>query len=412
MIEFSKGKLTDNLIMFFLLGVSAMPYFSSNQAITIVFPLILIGLYFKQNNKIDKEFYYIIFAIFSCIFFQSIIFSYFKLITILGLIIKILTGYLVVKLLRENFINYYLRIMVFLSIISLVVFIPIILHKPLLDMVLNSIPSFLSYQYDLFDLHVDQKTLLIYNFNLDIDYLRNCGPFWEPGAFGGFLIIALIFNTIRENGLSNKTNWLYGFTIISTQSTTAYLALFAFITGFLLLQNYSLRSKLLLIVVVIGGMLAFQKIPFLNDKIQNENQTTQEAIEKGGDTRIGSAILDWNDIKSYPYTGRGIWPETRIDKKFEYVSRNNGFTNFFAEWGFFFMFLYFYYYYRGFDTFCELYNVNNNYIPFIMLGTIWLVSFSENYFSLPFFWALVFLNIPLKTYLEENSLSLTEESAG
>jgi hypothetical protein len=392
------------LIMFFLLGVSGIPYFSSNQSFTILYSVALAILFlFSKKQKFDNELFYIFLGALGCILFQALIFSYFKLITILGLILKILTAYFAIKLLNENFIKYFLHVMIFFSIVSLIIFIPIFIDPPLLDAIINITPSFLSYKYQLWGFLVDNKTLIIYNLSKEVGRLRNCGPFWEPGAYGGFLILALTFNTIRQNSLINKINCLFLLVIISTQSTTAYLALFVFVAGYLLFQNHSKSAKFLVILVSIGGIIAFQTIPFLGEKIKVENEDTQDAIEtKGGDARIASAVLDWNDVKGYPFTGRGLWPETRVDKKFEYVIRNNGLTNFLAEWGFLFFVFYFFYYYKGLNFYCKLNNANI-FMPFLLLGIVLLISFSEDYFDLQFFWALVFLQIPLRkcyNYLE------------
>lgn len=410
LIAYSKAEFKNWLIMFFLLAVTGIPFFSSNQPFTILFAVAL-GMLFllTKNQKFDNELLYILLAVFACVLFQAVIFSYFKLVTILGLILKILTGYFTIKLLNKNFIDYYLKVMAFFAVVSLIIFIPIYIHPPLLDTLINATPSFLSYQYELWGFQVYNKTLIIYNLSKEVDRLRNCGPFWEPGAYGGFLILALIFNTIKETKLINKKNGLFLLAIISSQSTTAYLALFVFVMFYLLFQNYSKSAKVLVIFIGIGGVIAFQTIPFLGEKIKVENEDTQDAIEtKGGDARIASAILDWNDIKGYPFTGRGIWPETRVDPEFEYVMRNNGFTNFLAEWGFLFTTLYFVLYFKGLSLYCKIYK-SNNLMPFVLLGIIMLISFSEDYFDSQFFWALVFLLIPLKNYyhdiLDSNNLT-------
>lgn len=401
-MELTIKKFSNYVIMFFLLAVSAIPFFGSNQSFTVLFAVLLIITFlFTKNQKIDFEIIFILLMILICILFQSLIFSYFKAITVFGQIQKILIGYLSIKLLKENFINYYLDILIFLSIISLIIFIPIFIFPSLIDNIINHIPSFLSYQYEVFDTQMDRKTLVFYNLVREDGMIRNFGPFWEPGAFGGFLIVAIIFNTIKESKLSTKINWLFFITIITTQSTTAYLAIITFVCFYLLFQNYSIGAKFLVVIIGIGGVIAFQTIPFLGEKIINENKNTQDAIDsKGGDTRMASAILDWQDIKVYPLTGRGIWPETRVDKKFEFISRNNGFTNFIAQWGIFIFIIYFYYYFKGFMAYCKIYNANKI-MPILMLLIIWLISFSENYFNLPFFWALIFINIPLKYYLND-----------
>ncbi len=243
-MEFIKGNFKDYLIMFFLLGVSGIPYFSSNQPFVILFALGLVGLFLNSKfHSIDNEFIYVLIAIFACIFFQALIFSFFKGITVLGLVLRILTGYLAVKLLGEQFINYFIRVMVFFGIISLLIFIPIFIKPDFLDTLVNLTPSFMSYQYELWGFMVDRKTLVVYNLLQEADRVRNNGPFWEPGAYGGYLMIAYMFNTIRENRLLSPINWLFILCIISTQSTTAYLALFLFIVCYIFFEDYSIATK-------------------------------------------------------------------------------------------------------------------------------------------------------------------------
>ena len=408
-MKFEKGNFRDYMIMFLVLGVSGMPYFSSNQAFTILFALGLIGLFlFSDFQAIDNEFLYVLGALLICVIFQSVIFSFFKAITILGLFLRVTTAYLAVKLLGRYFIDYFIRVMVFLTIISLIVFIPIFIKPDLLQKLVDATPSFLSYQYELWGMEIDRKTLVLYNFVLEADRLRNNGPFWEPGAFGGYLILAFMFNSIRERKLLSKINWLFILAVISTQSTTAYLALFLFIVCFIFFQDYSIATKSLIIVFGIAGYIAFQTIPFLGDKISDENKRAKDDIEAvGGDTRMASAILDWEDIQGYPFSGRGIWNETRVDKKYEFAIRNNGFTNFVAQWGVFFFFFYFYWYYKGFYQFCRV-NQSSVYLAIVLIIVIWLLSFSENYFDSQLFWAFAFMHIPLRNYFNEQDMDVID----
>ncbi len=403
-----KEHYIDYLLMFFLLGISGFPYFGSqNYLILFVIGLTILFIT-RENQNIDEAFLYMIGIILFLVLCQAVIFHFFKGITILGLVLRISSAYLVVKLLKEQFINYYLRVMVFLSIVSLIFFIPMFLIPGLMDKIINATPSFLSYQYELWGYQIDRKTLIIYNLLKETDLLRNNGPFWEPGAFGGFLTVAFMFNSIKEKEVFTKINFLLLFTIITTQSTTAYLAAFLFIFLFILVENYSNGAKLAVLLFAGLGYFAFQTIPFLGNKIMNENAGVKDAIEDvGGDTRMASAVLDWQDISGYPFTGRGIWSETRVDKKFEFVIRNNGFTNFFAQWGIPFVLFFFYLYYKSFYYYSAFYSASKL-LPIILILIICVLAFSENYFNTPFFWSLTFLFIPIGTFMEEEDVSVVE----
>jgi hypothetical protein len=206
----------------------------------------------------------VVVAILACVFFQAVIFSFFKGITILGLVLRILTAYFAVKLLGEYFISYFLRVMVFFTIVSLIVFIPIFIKPDFLNTLIDLTPSFLSYQYELWGFQVDRKTMVIYNLLQEENRVRNNGPFWEPGAFGGYLVIAYIFNTIKESGLLGKVNVVYmAIFQPSPQQRTWYCLHSLFISFWKIIHGK------FIIVFVLQAMLLFKQFHF-GDKIRKK----------------------------------------------------------------------------------------------------------------------------------------------
>ena len=392
------------LIVFLLLGLSGMPFFSGRDIFLIATAGLFVGFAILERDlAVHKEVVIVLVSALILVFCQAFIFSFFKLTTVIGLILKIAVAFLAVKLLKEQFVNYFLKLMAFFCLFSFLVFIPIFISPGLENTLMNAMPSFLSYEYYEMGIgQVSKRTMILFEFNTQMinnsrHLVRNCGPFWEPGAYGGFLLIALILNTVREQRFSTRLNWLFIATIISTQSTTAFMALFAFvIIVFLIFQRTRVPLKLLIVaVLVVGTVVAFQSLYFLKSKIQKEAAGLEEAMEQGGDTRLASAALDWQDIRRFPFTGRGMWDETRIDDKFEAVMRNNGFTNLIARWGFIFFAIYFYWYYKGFEQYCRIYEANK-YMPLALLCIIWLIGMSQDYFESPFFISLAFLYTPYR----------------
>ena len=247
-----------------------------------------------------------------------------------------------------------------------------------------------------------KKTLILYEFNTTFtgDFgqkVRNCGPFWEAGAFGGYLIIALLFNTVRQRNFVNRTNMIFLLAVLTTQSTTTYLALFLLLLFiYLIFQKISINIKILIVtVLVVGSLVAYTSLDILQAKIQMEAGNLDDDLEKGGDSRMASAILDFQDFLGYPITGRGMWDETRIDKKFKTFMRNNGLTNLLARWGGIVFFIFFYCYYRGFKEYCRIYGAKS-YMPIVMLIIIWVISISEDYYESPFFLSMLFLYTPYR----------------
>ncbi len=98
------------------------------------------------------------------------------------------------------------------------------------------------------------------------DY-RNSGFAWEPGAFGGFLIIAMLLNFFLNRFTFDKKAVILLIGIITTASTTDYLALI-----FVLFLAYRYRIQRLnfwsiLLIGLFISLVVF--IPFLGDKIKD-----------------------------------------------------------------------------------------------------------------------------------------------
>ena len=388
------------LIMFMLLGVSGMPVINHYDFILVAFMLFLTGTYlYEKNLNVDHSFWIILGTFSVLVLFQATLFKYFELIAILGLFIKLWVAYLCTKILQERFMDYFAKTMAFLSIVSFFFFIPIYLYPPLEEILMNAAPSFLSYSEFKFGFgEITKRSFVIFEFNTqqlgDFGQLvRNCGPFWEPGAFAGYLFLALMFNTIRQQSFFNRYNNIFLITILSTQSTTGYICVFGFVlVVFLVYYQYFSALKVLVVGAMIAGVvIVFNQLTFLRAKIDIEISHIKEDLEKGGDSRVASAILDWMDISRYPWTGRGIWNETRVDKKFEFVIRNNGLTNLVARWGIFMFFIYFYWYYQSLYAFCKTYK-SNLLMPIAILLLIMVASFSEDYFESPLFLSLLFVH--------------------
>jgi hypothetical protein len=95
--------------------------------------------------------------------------------------------------------------------------------------------------------------------------IRNSGFCWEPGAFGFYLNMALMLNfLINKFSFDKKTGWL-AFAIVTTLSTTSYLALAIIVIAYLRANGMKL-NKLIIISVPVLCFLGLQ-VPFLVSKI-------------------------------------------------------------------------------------------------------------------------------------------------
>jgi len=95
--------------------------------------------------------------------------------------------------------------------------------------------------------------------------IRNSGFCWEPGAFGFYLNMALILNFLLNKFSFDKRARWFAFAIITTLSTTSYLALLVIVFMYFRANGVKL-SKLIILIVPFLCILAVQ-LPFLLKKI-------------------------------------------------------------------------------------------------------------------------------------------------
>ena len=100
---------------------------------------------------------------------------------------------------------------------------------------------------------------------VDEHAIRNSGFSWEPGAFGFFLNMGLLLHLLNNNFVFDKrAKWL-AFAIITTLSTTSYLAL-AVIVFFYFRTKGVKFAKLAILLIPIMCVLAVQ-LPFFFQKV-------------------------------------------------------------------------------------------------------------------------------------------------
>lgn len=115
---------------------------------------------------------------------------------------------------------------------------------------------------------------------------RNAGPFWEPGAFQGYIWIAillLLFNVDKQCIKRRKKVFILLFiTLLTTQSTTAYVLLaIAFlcfnrrVLQLLEIKNMNTRV-IVMILVLLVGMAFLSTSPVITNKIGNENNVSNQ----------------------------------------------------------------------------------------------------------------------------------------
>jgi hypothetical protein len=185
------------------------------------------------------------------------------------------------------------------------------------------------------------KSVLFYtSYPLPPSMLRNSGMFWEPGAFAGYLLLALLFIAML-NGKFSIGNFKYEVVLIvlglcSTYSTTGFLTL-AFLMLMYVIQNFNSGKYVLLPLIIFLFTHFYEQFEFLSEKI--EHQFTEAVALESSDvsnTRFGALKMDMTYILDQPFFGNGL------DKKIRYrfhpliedeIGHGNGMSNFLVWWG-------------------------------------------------------------------------------
>jgi len=389
-------RIIDILPLFFLLLLSGNPVFSSGKypkeilviysVFFIIYALSLIK--WKLKKPVIDSIFQILIFIAVLVIFQRIILGFVSYPGVFALILKILLGlftFLYYKKKNIDFANTYIKLLAILSAIS--------------------IPFFLINQFGYYGIKINEgltKTFILYTSTQKSIYdmspfVRNSGMFWEPGAFAGYLNLALLFVALKNRGfkIGNYSKEIIWITVglITTMSTAGYLV-FSLILIIYVLQNYRWGKFVLLPIVVLILFFAFSKFKFLGKKI--ESQFTQAVEMSGGkvsNTRFGSLVMDWQYIKARPLIGNGLSARTRyrfnpsVVLKEGNIGNGNGMSNFIAYWGIpFFLFWIF-----GFYKFS--YKVSGSKkISLIVVLIVFLILQGEQFLNFPLF--LAFFSIP------------------
>lgn len=252
---------------------------SGNPGFNIIFPYYttLICLYIGmlsylliKKQIIDKKsFLYIL--IWICLFlFHGYYIKEYELSSAIHIIMKMTIGILILLSVNNKFTEYYSDIIYFFCILSLICFAynHIFGILPYINLG-NSIDGGKGYRV------TSIVYTQLYNLNAQGLTYRNCGPFWEPGAFQGFINLAIIIELLGHNERNKK--WyirmiIFAITVITTFSTGGYIVL-AFSIIYFIIFNERINNgnkTILLTLFLLIALILFFTTDFLYEKIDKD----------------------------------------------------------------------------------------------------------------------------------------------
>lgn len=341
---------------------------------------LLYSVLFLNMSRRRKLWVYMLFFVIIFIL-QYINLHYISILGSINLLMKLMIGATVMWITKDKFRYIYTDVLFYLSVISLFFYI--------IGLLGLSIPN-------LFSNDPNRSSILVYN-SLSQSSYRNCGPFWEPGAFACYLILVplLFIDNLREFVISNKSKTLVlSVTLISTISTTGYICLFIIIVYYLITFSKNRFISYLIYVPIVLVMIsyAFVKLDFMSEKIEEQTLSAVDLDGEFSNTRLGSLMFDLHYIKKHPIIGNGLHERTRYADHPSLWGQNlghgNAFSNYTAQMGTIAMIVYFLLLYQAFSK--------RIIVPIIVL----LLFQGEQLLNYPLFLSLPFVIL----YIKKNTI--------
>lgn len=381
----------------YILAISSFEFFFRVHLVAtyLLLPLVLL-LFNIYNFKFESKVIRILIPFFLAYILQSLLFNS-PIHYAFTLSIRLFVFYLTIKIIGIDFINIFIKVIKIISLVS-IIFYSLEHITGIQNIMLNFCQHFTN-------LGTEQRTVpvtemykpnfIIYALQTDYEfsYIRNAGPFWEPGIFVIFLNIALFLNLFLKKKFIERANIIFVTCIITTFSTTGYIVLLLNLAFFAFAgKKISINNRIFIILLLLIMIPFISSLSFMKGKIDNQIEQSDVSY-----SRFGAAIVHWKIIQDYPLTGLP-YDETTYSEYADNISPN-GITEIFLRYGVIVGFLYYLFLYNSSVFLMRLIGYKKKgYMFFIILI---LLIFGENMGNKPIYLILLFL--PLIDYHKTNN---------
>ena len=389
-----RKSLVDTCAIFWLVCISGNPvlYVDYPEAMLVISAVVYLVMMIHRRVPLMDARLISIFVLFGGIFaIQSISSSDIQTVTMAGVVVRMYIGYSVARF-TKSFPDGYIDVMYALGIVSMGFY--------CFDQIFD-IKGHLAF---LMPYPAKLSHIVVHNFNINYGEWkisdasdRNSSIFWEPGAFAGYLLLAILFlglNGCRFNPKQLAYRYVvFSLCLASTFSTTGYLLyplimIFNFRKRLLMARKISLGTLIFSVVIFPLILAAFNSMSFLNDKISKEFEQSIMEDDNYYLTRMGGIVFDIKDISQKPLFGWGPNPRGRSLDEEQLKGQGNGFTGFIVKFGFVGILIYMYYLYTSFKPFVEC---SPQASAFIVIFVLAMLN-TEYYLNYPLFFSIIFLS--------------------
>jgi len=407
MIKNNQKKQTAWFQYFFLISIFALTGFEYFfRANLLMFPIfILAGIFFVYKKcRLKGEIFLLIFPFVFISLIQSILEYNQNIFTTILLFISFLTYYFIAKLVNVKFAEIFIKSVFILSVISLIFFL-LTYSGAFMSFISSKVSPYFapignSGNVDALAAARGDKNILIYNFkDYGALYNRNSGPFWEPGMFTIFVNIALYLNLMFTRRLFDIKNIIFLITIITTLSTTGYIAVIFTLFVYSLFYSKS-KLNIVYLVFLVAGTIYIANLNFMKSKVLEQINNSHH----NASSRFGASVVHYQVISEHPITGVGDGASRFIADLTDADSTANGLTFVFVKYGVFLGILYYaLLLYSCINT--MKYYLNKKFLGYVYFILLLILAFSQDITVRHFYlflivWGVVVINprIGLKKY--------------
>lgn len=305
--------------IFTLLTANACSFFEGNNWAQIVVLIILMILYYFRNCRIDNNILLVIgvWCVINTISYWLNRGGDFDMFTFLSVTTRMLFSYLMLKIVGVNFFKGLFNYWFALSVLGF----PFFIVESLFPSFIQSLAPVLNFMTQAEQKESGGFYLFFYMHSGWAQFMgeivRNCGFMWEPGAFGCVLTFMIVYRLFDNNFKIDKKVLFLIICLLSTFSTSGYLALFVialfyFIKNPSFYRRYNAMLPILILAIAIAGYMFYQSTDFMSGKIDKyEEMGTKSWNRSYGEyhvtrvSRLGIFILALDNSVYSPW-GDGV----------------------------------------------------------------------------------------------------------
>jgi len=376
------------LITYFAIAFSGIPFFDENRVARAVFLVVIASIFVFRNRKIDFKIILLIIVFMLIEVMQISIWGGRAFTIITSLSFLIILPYLVHKVVGIKFLKYYLNIIYVYAIISLFFW-----------AASNYIQEFHDFTYTIAALlkpytpHKITESFILYTYenSMELGLYRNPGPFHEPGAFGVFLVLAIVINYIINKKIMDKKNIIFIIAAATTFSTATYISILVLFLSLnlFMVKKQRLVSIILFALLFIISFNLYKNIDFLGAKIEEQyEEQTEASLTTPTSGRILGARKAIVAISRYPFTGKGLIAFTQSDPS-EPDAAGYGWITWVSKIGLPLGIIYILFFYRSLKAYCQLHSTSVKFAIIAFISLLIVLIGQKHFNTIIFF--MIFL---------------------